>query len=253
MIDMTGYSTEQYAVERIATKEEVLKSGLKPKGRYWLCRCKCGNTFLAMATWLRRGLKQSCGCLRSERISKSSSEDLSGQKFGMLTALYLNGQDNARHNIWHCICDCGQETDVLATNLKKGHTKSCGCEKSFGEKRICDILSSLNIKAKRQYSFDDLKGIGGGLLLFDFAFVDDEDNLIALLEYQGVQHYKYTPETAYFGYQQREHTDKAKRRYCMKHNIQLFEIKYNENIDVALYKILDMLDLYHANPVPNAS
>ena len=54
--------------------------------------------------------------------------DLTGQKFHKLTVLnraYPNTKSgNAR---WHCICDCGKECDVVGTNLKSGHTKSCGC------------------------------------------------------------------------------------------------------------------------------
>ena len=30
---------------------------------------------------------------------------------------------------YHCICDCGNECDVFATNLVRGHTTSCGCNK----------------------------------------------------------------------------------------------------------------------------
>lgn len=30
--------------------------------------------------------------------------------------------------MWHCKCDCGNETDVFSGNLTKGLTKSCGCQ-----------------------------------------------------------------------------------------------------------------------------
>ncbi len=30
----------------------------------WLCRCSCGNTCVAVGSYLRRGLTRSCGCLR---------------------------------------------------------------------------------------------------------------------------------------------------------------------------------------------
>ena len=54
-------------------------------------------------------------------------KDITGQKFGRLIALKLVGKNKSRTNLWLCICDCGKETDVPATSLRNGHTKSCGC------------------------------------------------------------------------------------------------------------------------------
>lgn len=55
-------------------------------------------------------------------------QDLTGQRFGLLIALSLVGTrgGNAR---WRCRCDCGAEHVVLAHNLKRGGTASCGCAK----------------------------------------------------------------------------------------------------------------------------
>ena len=33
------------------------------------------------------------------------------------------------NHIWHCRCDCGNETDVRQSNLQNGSVKSCGCLK----------------------------------------------------------------------------------------------------------------------------
>ena len=52
--------------------------------------------------------------------------DLTGQKFGKLTALYPV-PDKAHRARWHCVCDCGNEKDVLQQNLSNGHVRSCGC------------------------------------------------------------------------------------------------------------------------------
>ena len=52
--------------------------------------------------------------------------DLTGQRFGMLTALRPAENTNA----WVCRCDCSRETVVLTNNLRRkgtGGTKSCGC------------------------------------------------------------------------------------------------------------------------------
>ena len=53
--------------------------------------------------------------------------DLSGQKFHRLTVVGLFGRASDRSLIWICLCDCGKDYQVRTTNLKTGHTKSCGC------------------------------------------------------------------------------------------------------------------------------
>jgi hypothetical protein len=53
-------------------------------------------------------------------------KDISGMRFGMLTALGKVRVENT-NAVWNCKCDCGKITEALACNLKKGHTKSCGC------------------------------------------------------------------------------------------------------------------------------
>lgn len=39
------------------------------KRNYWLCRCECGKFVVIESSKMRSGNTQSCGCLRSERIS----------------------------------------------------------------------------------------------------------------------------------------------------------------------------------------
>lgn len=54
-----------------------------------------------------------------------------GKRFGMLTVISRSGYHqypNGRRDItYRCICDCGNEVDVLGIHLRSGHTKSCGC------------------------------------------------------------------------------------------------------------------------------
>ena len=54
--------------------------------------------------------------------------DLSGRKFGMLTAEYATEKRDKRGSVyWHCVCDCGNEVDVTAAGLVHGNYHSCGC------------------------------------------------------------------------------------------------------------------------------
>lgn len=57
----------------------------------------------------------------------SKFEYVSGQKFGRLTALYRLHNYHKKGTYWLCVCDCGNFTEVLLPNLKRGTSKSCGC------------------------------------------------------------------------------------------------------------------------------
>lgn len=58
--------------------------------------------------------------------------DLTGRRFGRLTVLGREGIYKSPNQetfllTWRCRCDCGNETVVVANNLKFGRTRSCGC------------------------------------------------------------------------------------------------------------------------------
>ena len=53
--------------------------------------------------------------------------DLTGQRFGRLTALCDSGRTKTQKVIWECRCDCGNITHVNTSNLRMGNTISCGC------------------------------------------------------------------------------------------------------------------------------
>lgn len=61
-------------------------------------------------------------------------KDLTGRRFGKLTVLYrtkdyISPKSQKPRAVWRCKCECGNETDVLGENLRKGNTVSCGCAK----------------------------------------------------------------------------------------------------------------------------
>ena len=92
----------------------------------WLCRCSCGKESVVQASQLKSGKTRSCGCKRYDTVY--NKYDLTGQRFGRLTASYhLNKENHAESSFWHCRCDCGKEVDVATTSLVHGLTKSCGC------------------------------------------------------------------------------------------------------------------------------
>lgn len=68
-------------------------------------------------------------------IEKSGNRliDLTGKRFGRLTVI-CRAPGGGRMTRWKCICDCGNETTVFSSNLRRGFTQSCGCYR-----RECEI------------------------------------------------------------------------------------------------------------------
>lgn len=52
-------------------------------------------------------------------------DDLTGRVFNRLTVLYrIEGKGNTN---WKCLCECGNEVEVLGSGMRSGKTGSCGC------------------------------------------------------------------------------------------------------------------------------
>lgn len=96
-------------------------------------------------------------------------EDLTGQKFNMLTVISRgeNTKDNKAR--WWCKCDCGNPELklVYARYLKNGKTKSCGClftkmlhnRKKYNEYDLSNkygvgYTSNLSLDGKNEFYFD---------------------------------------------------------------------------------------------------
>lgn len=179
---------------------------------------------------------QSCGCKRYE---SHNGIDETGNQYGKLTVLYRSDRTDGTHIFWHCKCECGNECDVNGTYLRAGVSTNCGCTRSVGELKINNILKENNINFKREYTFSDLLGTGGGRLRFDFGILDNSDNLLYLIEYDGIQHY----EPNCFGKNKDDFKilkkyDMIKDEYCKKNNIKLIRIPYTK---LATLNISDLI------------
>jgi hypothetical protein len=53
--------------------------------------------------------------------------DITGQRFGRLTAVAPAGSSGREGVLWGCLCDCSASLNVTAKKLRSGNTKSCGC------------------------------------------------------------------------------------------------------------------------------
>lgn len=58
----------------------------------------------------------------------SRKKDLTGMRFGKLTAVEPTSERKNGYTIWICRCDCGNIVHVPSRFLKNGWSSSCGCQ-----------------------------------------------------------------------------------------------------------------------------
>ena len=78
---------------------------------------------------------------------------------------------------------------MSGSHLRNYDLHSCGCVHSQGEQKIIKLLDSNKVNYSKEYTFEDLVGVSGGKLRFDFAIFDESNKLKHLIEFNGSQHY----------------------------------------------------------------
>lgn len=126
--------------------------------------------------------------------------------------------------IWNCPF-CGNEYTASINHRTLGGTECPTCAKaSKGERKVKAVLDELGVTYKQQESFEDLKDKHP--LRFDFTIYQD-DKLIAVIEFNGIQHYK---SISVFGgekaFQMQKKHDLMKVQYCVDHGLYLLQIPY---------------------------
>lgn len=210
---------------------------------YWDCQCECGKITTVRRDALIEGKTKSCGCNSYRMAGIKNMDDLTGKKFGKLTVINRDFErtDASKQAFWWCVCDCGEKISVGRGSLKSGATRSCGCLKSKGEEKISQILNDNKIPHIKGYTFDDLKG-KKNKLKFDFAIFDSFQSLICLIEFQGIQHFQ--DMIAWQGsltVDEQKENDKKKREYCLKNNIPLIEISYEDYEEISADYLLSLI------------
>lgn len=112
--------------------------------RLWLCRCICGTTAEVPSYHLKAGRSVRCrDCTVMDLGAQRASDrltwmhrwlgervgvvpaDLTGQRFGAWTVLFLSGYSKAGDRLWMCLCTCGRAVVVHQGRLQNGQSTRC--------------------------------------------------------------------------------------------------------------------------------
>lgn len=132
-------------------------------------------------------------------------------------------------------------------HISKKRPQGCPiCKEPLGESIIRKILTKNVFNFGRQKSFDGC--IYKRKMRFDFVVYDDSNNILCLIEYQGLDHYppvdklhiKNTKRYNWKQYEINKIKDNMKVEYCKENNINLIVIPYwnMSKIEEILRKII---------------
>lgn len=226
-----------------------INSNIEVVGEYTQCKnnieCKCkihDEIFFATPDHLIQGKIGCQQCIQDKYHAgglKSHEQFVNEVKSVHPDIQIIGKYDGAKTRIDVQCMECGHKWNTVASSLISGF--GCpNCVSSHGEKRIKDFLDNQNIDYEYQKKFNQLKGVGGGLLSYDFYLT--KYNL--LIEYQGEFHDGTAWQQTEIDFLRQQEHDKRKKNYANMNNILLLEIRYWDynNIEQILDKTINNLE-----------
>lgn len=190
-----------------------------PKKVWW--KCLNGHPPFEQSVYCRSRLKY--GCPECFGTPKKTTEQFKQEVFNLVNDEYIvlgkYIKSNVKILIKHSKCDF--EYFVAPSNFLNGN-RCPKCKESKGESKISSFLDEKQINYKTYFKFDNLLGIGGRKLTYDFYL--PSYNLA--IEYQGNFHDGSGGEFTEKNLEYVQEHDERKRKYSLDNNINFLEIWY---------------------------
>ncbi len=208
------------------------------------CLCDCGKEIIADKVDVVGGHTQSCGCLQKEKASEANTADHTGfvSRYG-IKILNQHSTNSKGQWMWECECGlCGKRFVALPANIKSGKYTSCGCARQSSRERLINrFLEDSGVNFKTQIKFDKCRD--EQVLFFDFGIYDSGNKLIALIEYDGKQHFAAVPMWGgNSGLKKQQKRDAIKNEYCLKNSIPLLRLPYTLTDGEIIQKIINIIN-----------
>ncbi len=133
--------------------------------------------------------------------------DIAGRRFGRLVALTPTpGRTDHGGIIWHCRCDCGNETDVPYNTLVYANQRSCGCRKKEHDQLLRTLQTrvdgtSLDMIKSQKLPTDNTTGYKGVYFI--------KGKYVAKIVFQKKAYYMGTFDTPEAAHQARKDAETA--------------------------------------------
>lgn len=236
-------TTDEFVSEMMSVNPNITITGEYTTAKTKIaCKCKmCQHEWSATPSNLLTGYGcPKCGNRRCKEKQLKRDEIFKNEMTIVNPSVEVVGEYTGDKNNIKCRCKlCGNYWSAMPINLLRGTT--CPIHKSsHGERNISEWLDNHKISYVTQKKFDDLRGIGGRTLPYDFYI--PEQNM--LIEFQGNFHDKSDRLQSDDDYKIRIQHDIAKRKYAHDNGYNYYEIWYYDNLKDKLIEIFNM-----TNPV----
>ena len=236
---------------RCAGKIEVIGKYQDSKTKILVKHLSCGTEYFTPPSTLMHGSEESFGCPncyhRVAGVNKRISENtykLAVEKQGLIFegVTYQNKDKKIKRTLVHYRCPKHLEEGIqMVSSDRLLSGKMCGCKKCStpkGELLIMDYLKDKKIPYIHTKKSNDLRGVNGGMLSYDFYI----PSFNLLIEFQGEQHERHAPffggnKKSTWNFKKQQEHDRRKRRYASDNNYELLEIWYRD-----INKISSILD-----------
>lgn len=150
----------------------------------------------------------------------------------------LSNYESSKDHVKMKHLDCGHEYKVRPLKFIAGN-RCPSCTSSKGELLIESVLKESGLSFKKEFSFPECKNMRP--LRFDFCVHSIEEDVLLLIEFDGIQHYK---EIKHFGgrkdFLRRVKNDRIKSNFAKNAGIPLLRIRYDqENPEQLLLKVIE--------------
>lgn len=127
--------------KKIGKLQVIEKCGPKSNGKertlkIYKCLCDCGKEEMLSREQLTRNQTPACSkCARKLRFI-----DLIGKIFGKWSVIKLYDSGDYKVTRWKCLCECGNEKNIIGSSLTSGKSTSCGCEYKEKDKTKINLI-----------------------------------------------------------------------------------------------------------------
>lgn len=198
---------------------------------------KCNRTITTTPDDIYTGGCIHCGYERMKQKQRKTLNHFKKEVFELVDDEYsvLGKYVNTHTPILMQHNECSRKYTVTPADFLRGR-RCGGCEVSNGEREVRRYLMRKGYDFREQLTFNGCRY--KNKLRFDFGIYEDDD-LKCLIEYNGKQH--YVPVDFYGGQEMFEIMkirDDIKRTYCENNNITLIIVRYDEDIEEVLDKLI---------------